>query len=268
MTEIKRKGARSIKEIDSEILNQLNRGEIETANLVEWLAVDQRILLQNLLHQQGRSKYFLPILETIDGLKKQTVNSVNEIIGIGILEQTNIWNDCDFLHTISTHNSDVVRCWAAYCIGKNPLINIKQKLEQIEPFAADRHFGVREISWLAVRKDIIQNLDESLRFLTTFATNEDENIRRFASEATRPRGVWCEHIEVLKKNPALGLLILEPLKSDDSKYVQNSVGNWLNDASKTQPEFVKALCKRWEIESNTKQTRYITNKALRTINKK
>lgn len=268
MNKIKRKGARSIKEIPDEVLRQLHRGEIETANLVEWLAVDQRILLQNLLHQQGRSKYFLPILEAIDGLNKPTVNSVNEIIGIGILEQTNIWNDCDFLHTISTHNSDVVRCWAAYAVGKNPAMQIDQKLEQMMPFAADPHFGVREISWLAVRKDIIQNLDESLRFLASFATNEDENIRRFASEATRPRGVWCEHIEVLKKNPALGLLILEPLKSDDSKYVQNSVGNWLNDASKSQPEFVQALCKRWERESDTKQTRYITNKALRTINKK
>lgn len=37
MTEIKRKGARSTKYIPTNILVQLNRGEIETANLVEWL---------------------------------------------------------------------------------------------------------------------------------------------------------------------------------------------------------------------------------------
>ena len=42
----------------------------------------------------------------------------------------------------------------------------------------------------------------------------------------------------------IGLPILEPLKSDYSKYVRNSVGNWLNDASKTQSGFVRKLCRR------------------------
>ena len=45
MVEIKRKGAKSIKDIPKDILEQLNRGEIETANLVEWLAINQRLLL-------------------------------------------------------------------------------------------------------------------------------------------------------------------------------------------------------------------------------
>lgn len=267
MTEIKRKGARSTKDIPTEILQQLNSGKIETANLVEWLAVDQRLFLENLLKQNKRTDYLKPVLTRIDQLKKQTVNTINEAIGTGLFEQATENNDAEFLTIISRHNADLVRCWATYTIGKNENLDITETLKQIQSFSADKHFGVREICWLSVRPKIAQNLTKSIEILSNWTTNEDENIRRFTTESTRPRGVWCEHIEELKQNPELALLILEPLKSDKAKYVQDSVGNWLNDASKTQPEFVTELCIRWETESETKETKYITKKALRTLNK-
>ncbi|WP_400263001.1 DNA alkylation repair protein [Sphingobacterium sp. SG20118] len=265
MTE--RKGARSTKDIPENILAQLNRGEIETANLVEWLAIDQRFLLENLLVEHQRTDYLKPMLSKIDQLKKQTVNTINEAIGTGLFEQAIKNNDSDFLTVVSKHKADLVRCWAAYTIGKNEELNIIGILEQIQPFSADKHFGVREISWLAVRKKISQNLIQSVEILSEWTSNQDENIRRFTTEATRPRGVWCEHIDELKQNPELALSILEPLKSDKSKYVMDSIGNWLNDVSKTCPDFVKELCQRWEKESETKETKYIIKKALRTINK-
>jgi 3-methyladenine DNA glycosylase AlkC len=262
-TETKRKGARSTKDIPKEILQQLNNGEIETANLVEWLAIDQRLLLENLLKNLNKSKYLKPILADVEGLKKQTVNTINEAIGTGLLAT----NDTELLQQISRHSSDAVRCWATYTIGKNPELSLAKMLEQIQPFAADNHFGVREIAWMAVRPKISKNLNESLQILAKWTNSTDENVRRFASEVTRPRGVWCEHIEALKQNPELALGILEPMKSDEAKYVQDSVGNWLNDASKTQPDFVINLCKKWEAESSTKATAYIIKKALRTIEK-
>jgi 3-methyladenine DNA glycosylase AlkC len=263
----KRKGSKSIKEIPKNILEQLNTGSIETANLVEWLAVDQKKVLENLLKSIDKVNYLKPILLKIQGLKKQTVNTINEAIGSGILEQSQNNNDREILKIVSSHPSDVVRCWATYCIGKNEQLSIIQKLKLIQLFSADSHFGVREICWLALRSSIAINLLQSIECLTKWASHKNENIRRFASEATRPRGVWCEHIEILKQNPALGLPILEQLKSDTSKYVQNSVANWLNDASKTQPNFVTNLCKKWQKESTTKETAYIIKQALRTINK-
>lgn len=264
---IKRKGARSTKDISADILQQLNAGQIETANLVEWLAVDQRILLENLLLQNNRKAYLKSVLSKIDQLPKQTVNTVNEAIGTEIFNCTTQQKDKDFLTIMATHTADLVRCWATYTIGKNHNLNISDTLKQIQPFAADTHFGVREIAWMVVRPKIAQNLPKSIDILAKWTSNKNENIRRFTTEATRPRGVWCEHIEELKQKPELGLPILEVLQSDESRYVQDSVGNWLNDASKTQPDFVTALCKRWEKESNTKETRYITKKALRTLNK-
>lgn len=267
MQEKKRKGARSIKEIPEDILEQLNRGEIETANLVEFLGIDARVLLETVLTQQNRKEYLQPILEQIDRLDKHTFVTINATIGEGLYEQTAGHRDSGFLPAISTHPSDLVRSWATVLIGRNSALNMEQTLQNIRPFAADKHFNVRECAWSAVRHNIIQNLDESIRILSGWAKDKDENIRRFASEATRPRGVWCEQIAVLKENPEAGLPILEPLKSDPSGYVQNSVGNWLNDAGKTQPGFVRNLCRRWEKESGTKETAYIIKRALRTIDK-
>lgn len=263
----KRKGARSTKDIPKDILEQLNRGEIETANLTEWLAVDQIILLENLLRQIDRLEYFQPITERIEGLKKKTVNTINEAIGTEILSQSLKNNDAEIITIISKHQSDLIRCWATYTVGRNKNLDINEMLKKIQPFAADKHFGVREICWMAVRSSISKNLNESISILSEWTKSEDENIRRFASESTRPRGVWCEHIEKLKQNPELGMIILEPIRSDISKYVQDSVGNWLNDASKSQPEFVAKICERWLLESPTKETQYIVKKALRTIQK-
>jgi 3-methyladenine DNA glycosylase AlkC len=267
MTLEKRKGSRSIKDIPTEIMLQLNRGEIQTANLVEWLAVDQKILLQNILQQLDRDQYYNSIVSDIVALQKKTVNTINEAIGVGLFKNIQTNKDFDIFSKLARHSSDCVRCWATYIVGFNVSISITEKLSQIQPFAADSHFGVREIAWMATRQAISNNLEKSISILSNWTSNDDENIRRFASEATRPRGVWCAHIDVLKQNPELGLPILAPLKSDSSKYVQNSVANWLNDASKTKPEFVVALCEKWKKQSNTKETTYIISRALRTLQK-
>ena len=263
----KRKGSRSIKEIPPEILRQLNHGEIESANLVEYIGTDRKVLLEQVLTQFGRREYLPPVLARIDGLEKHTVVTISAAIGTGLYEQISARHDDELLSALATHPSDMVRCWASHVTGKNTQLDIAQMLAAIRPFAADSHFNVRECAWGDVRSNIIENLPESLSLLTGWAKDPDENIRRFASEATRPRGVWCPHIEPLKQAPALGLPLLEPLKSDSSKYVRDSVGNWLNDASKTQPRFVEELCGRWQQESPTSETSYILKKALRTIEK-
>ena len=267
MTEIKRKGARSIREIPAEVLLQLNSGEIETVNLMEWLAVDQLALLQAVLAQTARSHYLPRIQSQVDGLAKRTVNSVNEAIGSSLFTQSEDANDREIFEALATHSSDSVRCWASYFVARNHNITLSRKFEAIRRFAADLHFGVREISWLVIRPAIAKNLEESLGILSGWTSSQDENVRRFASEATRPRGVWCEHLNPLKTDPELGLKILEPLKSDPARYVQDSVANWLNDASKSRPDFVLQLCSKWSEDSPTKETAYIVKKALRSLNK-
>jgi 3-methyladenine DNA glycosylase AlkC len=120
---------------------------------------------------------------------------------------------------------------------------------------------------MAVRDEVIGELDTALDWLQVWVTDIDENIRRFASELTRPKGVWCAPIKALQAEPQRALHLLEVLRADPSRYVQNSVANWLNDASKTQGPWVESVCMRWERESPCDETRYIVRRARRTMDK-
>ncbi|MGY6557888.1 MAG: hypothetical protein ACXIT9_01260 [Nitritalea sp.] len=259
----KRKGARSIGQIPAEILAQLNRGQISSANLVEWLAVDQQVLLEHVLAQFGRTAYLPSVGEKLGG--KQTANALQKQIGKLLYQLAAAAGDKEFGKLLSHHPSDTVRCWAAYFIAERQPSTLDDTLKALRPLAADEHFGVREVAWMAFRPLLLPRIPEAVEKLVPWVQDADENIRRFASEATRPRGVWCAHSPVLKAEPALGLLLLEPLHADPSRYVQLSVGNWLNDAAKTQPHFVRTLCAAWLEKSPVPATRFICQKALRSV---
>lgn len=261
-----RKGARRISEIPEDILQALNQGSISTANLVEYLAIDHLLLIKHVLKSENRETYisnFEIIHENTEG-----INRLNKAYGQEILALSKQYKDEKLIDIFAHHPSDMIRTWAAYAIGSQDELPLKDVFQEMYPLANDEHFQTRENAWLAVRHRIIEELNSSLNILQDWVLDEKENIRRFAIEGTRPRGVWCKHIQVLKDNPALAFSLLNPLKSDASKYVRDAVGNWLNDASKTQPNFVTKLCKEWEKSSPTEETDYIIKRALRTINKK
>jgi len=263
-----RKGARKIVDIPSEVLELLNQGKIETVNLTEWLAIDQLKLVNATFSKIGLKDAISMIENEIEQLKKPSTMSCIKVIGETLYQISIEKNMLELnLERLSKHNADTIRCYAPYLISLNTNVSIAEKLEKAKPLVADKHFGIREVVWMALRPEIEKNLSDSIQYLTKWTSNKNENIRRFTTEATRPRGVWCKHIEVLKETPELALPILEPLKSDPSKYVQDSVGNWLNDASKTNPNFVIELCDKWQNESLTKETEKIIKRARRSIDK-
>jgi 3-methyladenine DNA glycosylase AlkC len=163
------------------------------------------------------------------------------------------------------HPSDQVRGWGAVMIAEEKGLSLKKRLQLVRPLADDANPGTRETAWIMLRPAVAADLDEAFALFRPWVEHDRDNIRRYASEITRPRGVWCAHLPVLKKNPEPGLSVLTPLKSDPSRYVQNSVANWLNDAAKDNPDFVRRVTKDWQKNSRTAATAYICKRALRFL---
>lgn len=262
-----RKGAARIALIPAEVLEALNDGLVPTVNLNEFLALDLARLSRSVAGHIGLDAEAERLADTLAMLGAFKPVKRHEHIARALYDLTEQHAARDTVaNALATHPSDVARCWAAQWLlfAELPL---PDKLASVRRFAADGHFGVREIAWMAVRADVVGALDEALALLQPWVRDGDENIRRFASELTRPRGVWCAQIEALKAEPWRALPLLEPLKADPSRYVQNSVANWLNDASKSQPRWVHEVCARWGEESQAPATAYIRQRALRTLNK-
>jgi 3-methyladenine DNA glycosylase AlkC len=241
-----------MKKISPERLQLLNTGQIESRNLMEFLVLDPELILKNNFPDFN---YVKPVdrIGIVQKLEHIAAN-LNEQFGFKKFEQ------------FSSHKSDLIRSLACYLLAKQPF-SFEDKLKLMTRLADDQNTGVREWAWLAIRKEFTQDLIKNISYLVRF-TNKSANLRRFVCELSRPRGVWCRHILEFRESPWLGLKIIEPLKSDEAKYVQLSVGNWLNDASKTQGDWVKELCFKWQKESPTKHTHTICKRALRTIHKK
>ncbi|GAA5528588.1 DNA alkylation repair protein [Herpetosiphon gulosus] len=251
-----RKGATKLANISPDILQQLNTGQLATANLMEGLAIDFQQLWQHCFAELPASA--LASYDPAAGVVKrmQMMGQIlNQSLGFGAFNR------------VATHHADTVRGWAAFMLADQANLSVAERLNLVQPLADDAHFGVREWAWLALRPQLTADLATSLNVLQTWVADSSENIRRFAIEALRPRGVWCSHINQLKQNPALALELLTPVRSDTSRYVQLSVANWLNDASKTQPSWVEQLTEQWLVESPSAETRWIVNHATRSLRK-
>lgn len=266
--------------IPREVRERLSRGEESSRTLAEMLAIDFAV--------------YLPIIEPrvreADARACQDAGGITRKIATAaeVLSRTAGEADADALvNTLAAHPTDLARGIAAYVIGVRAAANlarsksekarraaIRDAINAVRPLADDPHSGVREWAWMGVRSVIASDITHAIELLEPWTRDASANIRRFATEATRPRGVWCAHIATLRKDPSLGVPLLEPLKADPTKYVQDSVANWLNDASKDDEKFVRTLTSRWKKDAAklaktnppaAKATTRIITRALRTV---
>lgn len=118
----------------------------------------------------------------------------------------------------------------------------------------------------AVRWFIINHEERMMEQMYTWSKDENEHIRRLASEGCRPALPWGQALTSFKMDPSPILPILEQLKTDPSMYVRKSVANNLNDISKTHPDLVLKLAKKWY--GNNEYTNWIVKHGCRTLLKK
>jgi len=121
-------------------------------------------------------------------------------------------------------------------------------------------------SEFAVRPFIINHEKRMMKQMYVWSKHENEHVRRLSSEGCRPALPWGVALAKYKKDPSPILPILEQLKADPSEYVRKSVANNLNDISKTHPDLVAKLAKKWH--GKHKHTDWIIKHGCRTLLKK
>ncbi|MGT2491102.1 hypothetical protein ACU4GD_12565 [Cupriavidus basilensis] len=204
-----RKGASRAADIPPDILAALERGELQSATLAECLALNQATLLRAVLpdlaplrHPAGRSR--LPAWHPqAHGRHRRRFVRRAWPRGHRTLPGASIG-----------HRARLGLLHGRHAAGTGP-----------EPAARGHPASGRRPAFRRARMGLdgrgphlAADLDGSIALLAAWTAAPSERPRRFASEALRPRGVWCAHIAALKKNPARALPLLEPLKADTSAY--------------------------------------------------
>ncbi|PHV22036.1 DNA alkylation repair protein [Janthinobacterium sp. BJB446] len=246
--------SRGVADIASARLALLNGGSVASATLTEGLAIDFAQLLAAAVPAIGAARLEQMRAQAAAGITKRMALAAQLLLDAQV-----------DLAPLQAHVSDTVRGWVCFAISAQSGWTLPQQLAAMRPLADDGHFGVREWAWLALRPHLAAHLDDAIRLLAPWTSDPSERVRRFACEALRPRGVWCAHIAQLKEQPQLALPVLHALRADSAVYVQDSVANWLNDAAKSRPDWVRSLCAQWLLESANAATQRICKRAQRSL---
>ncbi len=151
--------------------------------------------------------------------------------------------------------SDGLRWWpfgdliATYCVEEYAL-GMAACVELTKHFTAE--FAVRPF---------LTKYPQALERVAGWTHDPNENVRRLASEGTRPRLPWAKRLDL----PVDAVLdLLSQLRSDPSPYVRRSVANHLNDLAKDDPERIITLLETWHAEG-VEETTQIVRHAMRNL---
>jgi 3-methyladenine DNA glycosylase AlkC len=119
----------------------------------------------------------------------------------------------------------------------------------------------------AIRYFINAFPNETMVELLKWSKDSHYHVRRLVSEGTRPKLPWSQKISIDAKE---AIPLLDNLFSDKTRFVTRSVANHLNDISKTNPDLVLEVLKKWQVsgKQDVAEMNFINKHSLRTLIKK
>lgn len=124
-------------------------------------------------------------------------------------------------------------------------------------------------SEFAVRAFFIKDEARTLAYMKTCSTDQNDHVRRWASEGSRPLLPWGSKLQCFVDNPEATWSLLETLKNDPSEYVRKSVANHVNDHSKNHPDLVIEKLLKWHHqEDKSPELSWVIKHSSRTLIKK
>ncbi len=164
----------------------------------------------------------------------------------------------ELLHALAPRiNSGFVSLFLPHFVAHYGLGDFKRSMAALKYFTT---FGSAEF---AIRHFLLHDFPRTLAVMQTWSLDDNEHVRRLASEGSRPRLPWSFRLADVQANPELCASILDNLKADPSLYVRKSVANHLNDITKDHPDWVLTLIEGWSLD--TPHTAWIARHALRSL---
>jgi 3-methyladenine DNA glycosylase AlkC len=126
----------------------------------------------------------------------------------------------------------------------------------------------RLTSEFAIRALLRHDLARALSVIeSSWVVSDDVDVRRLASEGTRPYLPWATRVPGLMRKPKATVPILTALYRDESDYVRRSVANHLNDLSRDHADLVVDTARAW-LAAPDENTAQLVRRALRTLVKR
>lgn len=189
------------------------------------------------------------IYESLPGEYESKINALLKIIGPENLEETGMFANYYWLLPI------------AQIVENYGTDHFTISLDAIKELTK------RSTGEYAIRPYLEKYPKKTQKIMVKWSKDKNFHVRRLASEGIRINLPWAKKMTQYIEDPSPIIEIIELLKDDDSKYVQKSVANNINDLLKVNYSIAIKLIKAWS-KAPSENCKWIIKHALRNLKKK